>query len=265
MDKPYDIYDYEVLDRNGHRLGPITGFWVDDTTGEPEFASVKTGWLAGKQHVIPIRDAAFDYSAKKLRVPYEERLIRDAPGFDEAHDFSPAEEERIYAHYRLSRGLDASKHPLAGRAALGKGSRKPALSGRAKTAEHAATRETTEIPLYEERVDVGKEMVADREVRLRKVVRTETVNVPVDLTRERIEIERIPPSELRGTYSGRAFGEMEDVVMTERHEEPVIRKHDEIVGGVRAHRETETERRDVSAVVRREDVEIDRGEESDLR
>lgn len=261
MEKPYDIYDYEVLDRSGRRLGPITGFWVDESTGKPEFASVKTGWLAGKQHVIPIRDAFFDYNGKKLRVPYDERTVRDAPGFASAHDFSPEEEERIYSHYRLERSLARSPSGLAGRA----GEREGGLMGRERPAmerpaleRRAAERETTEIPLYEERVDVGKEMVEGNQVRLRKVVRTETVNVPVDLTRERIEIERIPADQLRGTYTGRAFGESEDIVLTERREEPVIRKHDEVIGGVRAHREVEHERRDVSTSVRREDVEVDR-------
>jgi stress response protein YsnF len=226
MDAPYDIYDHEVLDRNGRRLGKITGYWVDEATNKPEFASVKTGWLLGKNHVIPIRDAYFDYGGKALRVPYEERVIRDAPSFDAEHALTPAEEERVYSHYRLGRSLGA----------------------RAGTAE---------IPLHEERVDVTKRQVDAGAVRLRKVVRTDVKEVPVELRRERVEIERVPASELRGTYTGRAFVE-DEITMRERREEPVVQKTREVVGGVRATKDVDTRRENVRTDARREDVEIDR-------
>lgn len=234
MEKPYNVYDYEVLDRNGRRLGPVTGLWVDEVTGMPEFASVKTGWLLGKQHIIPVRDAHFDYGSRMLRVPYDERVIRDAPGFDPDHQLIPGEEARIYSHYRLARSpVGVSTH------------------GRERTAE---------IPLHEERVNVGKQSVETGQVRLRKVVRTETREIPVELTRERVHIERLGPHELRGTFSGRAWKDafQEDTItMTERREEPVIEKTRELVGGVRATKEIDTERRHVEANVRREDVEVD--------
>lgn len=254
MEKPYNIYDYEVLDRNGRRLGPITGYWVDEATGQPEFASVRTGWLVGKQHIIPIRDAHFDYGSKMLRVPYDERVIKDAPGFDADHTLNPQEEDRVYAHYRLSRSLERSPTGLADRGV--------GIRGREGVARE--TEQTAEIPLHEERVDVGKRQIEGPAVRLRKVVRTETVNVPVDLTRERINIERLQPNELSGTFSGRRWDEAfreDEITLTERREEPFIEKRSEVVGGVRATKEFDTERREVSADLRREDVEIDRDEE----
>lgn len=239
MEKPYNIYDYEVLDRNGRRLGPIRGYWVDETTGQPEFASIKTGWLLGKEHVIPIRDAYFDYAGRRLRVPYEERVIKDAPGFATDHNLSPAEEARIYDHYRLDR------------------TRLSRMGGLRSDAGRMGAERTAEIPLHEEKVNVGKQQVEGGQVRLRKVVKTDTVDVPVELTRERIDIERVPASQLRGTFTQRPFEE-DEVVLRERREEPVVEKTREVVGGVRATRELETERRDVRADVRREDVEIDR-------
>ena len=249
MEKPYNIYDYEVLDRNGQRLGPVRGFWVDESTGQPEFASIKTGWLMGKEHVIPIRDAYFDYAGKKLRVPYEERVIKDAPGFAPDHNLSDEEESRVYRHYSLERGFGRSPTGLPQR---GTSLRKEGRLG--------AQERTTEMPLHEERVDVGKRTVEGDQVRLRKVVKTDTIDVPVELTRERIDIERIPARELRGTFTQRPF-EDDEIVLRERREEPVIEKRNEVVGGVRATRDVETERRDVRADVRREDVEIDRDAE----
>lgn len=249
MEQPYNIHDYEVLDRNGRKLGAITGFWIDDATGKPEFASVKTGWLMGKNHMIPIRDAHFDYGGRRLRVPYSEQMIKKAPSFQPDHNLSPQEEQQIYSHYHLDRSTSRSPTGLP--------SRGEANLGRA-TGERE--QRSVEMPLREEKVDVGKRQVQDGAVRLRKVVKTETREIPVELTRERVEIERIPAKDLKGTFSGRSWGDAfreDEVVMSERHEEADIRKTSEVVGGVRAHKEIDTERRDVRADVRREDVEID--------
>lgn len=262
MEKPYDIHDYEVLDRNGRPLGAITGFWVDESTGKPEFASIKTGWLMGKNHLIPIRDAHFDYAGKRLRVPYAEERIRNAPSFAPEHRLSPQEEERIYSHYRLERSLSRSPSGLPSR---GEAERTGPLGQAGAPRGPASERETVEMPLREERVDVGTRQVEGDTVRLRKVVKTETREIPVDLMRERVQIERIPASELKGTYSGRSWGEAfreDEVVMTERREEPEIRKTTDVVGGVRATREIETERRDVRADVRREEVDVERDDEA---
>lgn len=250
MEKPYNLYEYDVLDRNGRRLGPITALWVDEATGKPEFASVKTGWLLGKSHVIPIRDAHVDYAGRRLRVPYAQETIRDAPGFDPDHSLSPQEEQRVYAHYHLDRSLSRSPTGLPSRSHVGREER------------------SVEMPLHEEKARVGKQEVEAGQVRLRKVVKTETVNVPVELTRERIEIERLPADQLRGTFSGRPWKDTfreDEYVMTERREEPVIEKTREVVGGIRAHKEVDTERRDIRADVRREDVEVDRDTDVDRR
>ena len=258
---PYDIYDYDVLDATGRRLGSLTGFWVDGATNKPEFASVKTGWLMGKNHVIPIRDAQIDHSNRRIRVPYEERLIKDAPGFDVDHDLTSDEEQRVYRHYDLQRSLGRSPTGLPrGGAGAGFG------AGGAQGGLGRGGERTAEIPLHEEKVDVGKRDVEDSVVRLRKVVRTEVREVPVELRRERVDIERVPASEMRGAGGRGGIGEgafqEREITMRERREEPVIEKTREVVGGVRATKHVETERENVRADVRREDVEVDRDDET---
>lgn len=256
---PYDIYDYDVLDRNGRRIGPLTGFWVDEATNKPEFASVKTGWLMGKNHVIPIRDAQIDHGNRAIRIQYEERLIRDAPGFAVDQDLSSDEEDRVYQHYGLQRSLRRSPTglPRGGPATGAAGNLPRGELGRGEAGR------TEEIPLHEERVDVGKRQVEEGVVRLRKVVRTEVRDVPVELRRERVDIERVPASELRGTSArGPGAFQEEEITMRERREEPVIEKSREVVGGVRATTREETERENVRTETRREDVEVDRDDET---
>lgn len=250
MEAPYDIYDYDVFDASGRRVGALNGFWVDDATNQPEFASVKTGWILGRNHLIPIRDARFDHANRGIHVSYDESQIRDAPSFAPDHALTDAEEERVYSHYRLGRNMERSPTGLPGETA------RRGVATRGAEARAAETR-TAEIPLHEERVSVGKRMVEEGGVRLRKVVRSEVREIPVELRREHIEIERVPPGQLKERAAGEAFRE-QDVTLTERHEEPVIEKTSEVVGGVRATTNVETERQNVRADVRREDIEIDR-------
>ena len=56
---------------------------------------------------------------------------------------------------------------------------------------------TVEVPLSEEEVKVGKRTVGAGEVKLHKTVTTEQVNVPVELKREDIVVERVPLTKLR--------------------------------------------------------------------
>ena len=247
---PYDIYDYEIIDANGRRLGRLTGYWVDETTNEPEFASVKTGWFLGKEHLIPIRAGQVDHSARAIRVPYEERLIRDAPGFAADHRLTDDEEAHVYAHYALG-----DRYARGGLGRFGRDA-------------EGTEREAVDIPLHEESVQVGKRVVEEGAVRLRKVVRTEVREVPVDLRRERVDIERIPARELQGrgdiATRGEAFRE-DEITMTERREEPVVEKSREVVGGVRATKTIEHDRETIRADLKREDVEVDRDADLDRR
>src|SRR2546423_15287435 len=52
--------------------------------------------------------------------------------------------------------------------------------------------QNTGIPLYEESLNVGKREVEAGSVRLRKIVRTETVSQPIELRHEELVIDREP-------------------------------------------------------------------------
>ena len=58
--------------------------------------------------------------------------------------------------------------------------------------------EEASVKLTEEQVKVGKREVTAGGVRLRKFIRTETVNQPVELRREELVIERVPANETTG-------------------------------------------------------------------
>jgi uncharacterized protein (TIGR02271 family) len=115
--------------------------------------------------------------------------------------------------------------------------------------------EEVEVPVSEEQLQVGKRQVEAGRVRLRKVVHTEQQQVPVELRREQVDVQRIPAS---GTdVPDTAFQEQEiDVPVMQ--EEPVASKEAHVTGQVRVGKDVETETRTVGGQVRREDVELDK-------
>jgi uncharacterized protein (TIGR02271 family) len=112
-----------------------------------------------------------------------------------------------------------------------------------------------EVPLSEEEVKVGKRTVGAGEVNLQKKVSTEQVNVPVELKREDVVIERVPAHETEP--AGKEPFQEERVEVPLSREEPVVEKETRVTGGVRVRKTEGTERETIQESVRREDIDID--------
>jgi uncharacterized protein (TIGR02271 family) len=118
-----------------------------------------------------------------------------------------------------------------------------------------ATRESTiEVPLSEEEVKVGKRTVGAGEVKLHKTVTTEQVNVPVELKREDIVVERVPAHEVE---AGKGAFQEEVIKVPLSREEPVVEKEVHVTGGVRVRKTEGTDKETIQETVRREDVDVD--------
>lgn len=113
------------------------------------------------------------------------------------------------------------------------------------------------IPLSEEQVHVGKREVESGGVTIRKEVRTETVNTPVELRREEIVVERTAPGEGEGRRVPEDAFEEGQVHIPLTREEPVIHKEAHVVGEVQVSKREGTEHREVSETVRKEDVKVE--------
>lgn len=106
----------------------------------------------------------------------------------------------------------------------------------------------------EEQLQVGKRQVQAGEVQVHKTVHTEHQDVPVQLARENVEMERVDlPA---GEVSADAFQEREIEVPFSR-EEPVVSKSTHATVEVRLHKDVEIEKQTVGGTVRRSEVEID--------
>lgn len=119
------------------------------------------------------------------------------------------------------------------------------------------------VPLYEEQLKVGKREVEAGRLRLRKIVRTETVQQPVELRHEGIVVERGAPSGGAETR-GNAF-EGEEIYIPWRREEPVVEKQTRVREEVRARKTGGVEREVVRGKVRKEDVSVEKRRDEEHR
>jgi hypothetical protein len=103
MIHPADIREWrghDVVDAEGHKVGPLEAVYTDTTTDEPAMATVRTG-LPTRQRLVfvPLDEAVAgpDY----LRVRYDKALVKKAPSIG-TDDVLPAEEEEaVFRHYGI--------------------------------------------------------------------------------------------------------------------------------------------------------------------
>ena len=240
-----------MVDRDGDRIGDIDAIYVDDQTGEPEWALVNTGFFGTRSTFVPIAQASA--YGDQVQVPYEKQLIKDAPNMDPDGHLSEQEEQELWRHYGLeygtgyaagSAGTDRDATDDTDRDTVGRDTSGP-------TTDDAMTRS-------EEELRVGTETRERGRARLRKYVVTEEQQVTVPVQREEVRVEREPITDanLDDATSGPAISEEEHEV-TLREEEVVVEKRAVPKERVRLDTETVTEERQVSEEVRKEQIEIE--------
>ncbi|MFD7924147.1 PRC-barrel domain-containing protein [Streptomyces sp. NPDC059740] len=95
---PRTLIGRKALDRHGAKIGTVDEVYLDDATGEPEWAAVRTG-LFSRDAFVPLEPSELEGDV--LRVPYDRKLVREAPDFGVGRHLSPEQELQLYHHYRL--------------------------------------------------------------------------------------------------------------------------------------------------------------------
>ncbi|MFF4955417.1 PRC-barrel domain-containing protein [Streptomyces chattanoogensis] len=102
---PRSLIGRKAFDRNGTKIGTVDEVYLDDATGEPEWAAVRTG-LFSRDAFVPLEPS--ELAEEGLRIPYDRKLIKDAPDFGVGRHLSPEQELQLYHHYRLDISSPAS-------------------------------------------------------------------------------------------------------------------------------------------------------------
>ena len=248
LNDPSTITGAPVRGSGGEKLGKVDAIYYDDATDAPEWAAVKSGLFGKHVSLVPLAQASWDGDA--LTVPFDKAALEAAPHHDPDAAISATDEDELYRHYGLTGGrtaTDGRRDIVDEPGTVGHDTSGP-------TTDEAMTRS-------EENLRVGTETVQTGQARLRKHVVTENQQVTVPVTREEVTLEREPITEAgRGAaYDGPAISEEEHEV-TLRAERPVVDVEAVPVERVRLGKETVTEQETVGGEVRKEEVELDRGD-----
>ncbi|MYT75109.1 MULTISPECIES: PRC and DUF2382 domain-containing protein [unclassified Streptomyces] len=278
INNPDALVGLTAYDRTGEKIGSVERVYLDDRTGKPGWATVKTGLFGMKETFVPLSGAS--RTDERLQVMYTKEAVKDAPRVDADQHLSEAEQQELYAHYGLTRptagtGGNRPERPAAApdlRGTAGAAGAAGAASGYAtgeSTGRHAAgarepamrgaadvpEKETeTELIRSEERLRVGVENQEVGHAHLRKVVETEDVTTSVPLSHEEVRVVREPITEADAKRA--TIGEAETEV-TLHAERAVVSKETVPVERVRLETEKVTETKEVSDTVRKERIEYD--------
>lgn len=91
------LYNADVVDRDGDSLGGVGQVYLDDNTGDPAWVTVKTGFFGTKETFVPLNDA--DFGDGTIRLPYEKGYIKDAPNMEADQHLSESEQDELYRYY----------------------------------------------------------------------------------------------------------------------------------------------------------------------
>jgi uncharacterized protein (TIGR02271 family) len=252
-----------MVDLAGDKLGTIDAIYLDDETGQPEWATVTRGLFTAKTAFVPIAQA--QDMGDSVQVPYDKQQVIDAPSPQTDGSLSQDEEAELYRHY----GLDYSEHRSDSGLPAGTGQdvdpRDLDRDGVYDEVQGTSVGRDTSGPTTddamtrsEEELRVGTAARETGRVRLRKYVTTETQQVTVPVQREEVRVEREPITDanLDAATSGPEISEEEHEV-TLHEETPVVEKRAVPKERVRMDTETVTDERQVSEEVRKEQIKVD--------
>ncbi|MDO5712211.1 MAG: PRC and DUF2382 domain-containing protein [Micrococcales bacterium] len=261
-----NLYNATVYDQDGDKIGGVAQVYLDDQSGRPNWATVKTGFFGTKETFVPLDDA--DVSGDDIRVPYTKDFVKDAPNMDADVHIDEAQETELYRYY--SKSHDQDRTGVAGGAAEDRRDRDFGDQGVAgpqrDVLEHDADRprETVDVDRdraesvvrHEEEVHVGTERVETGRLRLRKHVVTEQKTVTVPVSREEYTLEREPIADGERVGAAGEVGE-EEIGVTVHEERPVVEKEVVAKERIGLGKETVTEDREVTTDVSKEEVTLE--------
>ena len=245
----------DVVGRSGEKIGDIGLIYLDITTSEPEWVTVRTGLFGTSESFVPLSGARI--AGYDIQVDYDKDIVKDAPRVDVGKQLSFEEEQQLYAHYGLASTQSAGFQ--TGDVDYNPGGTTVGYDTSSPTTDDAMTRS-------EEQLNVGTRSQEAGRARLRKYVVTENVTQTIPVSREEVRLEREPITEenLGAARSGPEISEEEHEVIL--HEErPVVEKEAVPVERLRLNTETVTEQETVSGDVRKEQIEADIDDDRTIR
>jgi uncharacterized protein (TIGR02271 family) len=244
----YDWQGRTIVGSDDEKIGKVDEVYLDESSGKPEWATVKSGLFGSKSNFVPLASATA--AGEDVKVQVTKGQVKDAPGVEADGELSQEEEKKLFEHYNVPYTDEGSV--TATGAPQGRRPENGHDAGDADT-DQAMTRS-------EEELRVGTRSVESGRVRLRKYVVTEMVTKTVPVQHEEVRIEREPITDAnRGAaLDGPEISEQEHEVVL--HEDQVVVDKDVVAKErVKLGKETVGGEQEVSEEVRKEQIETENG------
>lgn len=95
------LTDADVIDQNGDKVGAVGQIYLDDATGQPAWASVKSGLFGLRESFVPLQTA--EVANGNISVPFTKDVIKDAPRVDADNHLDDSQQATLYSYYGLER------------------------------------------------------------------------------------------------------------------------------------------------------------------
>jgi sporulation protein YlmC with PRC-barrel domain len=91
-----------LVDANGEKIGKLEDVYVDVETDEPQFATVKEGFLVGR-HLTFVPLGGIQVGPDGLQVSVTKEQVRSAPDLAmHGEELSQEDESKLYHHFELN-------------------------------------------------------------------------------------------------------------------------------------------------------------------
>ena len=91
----------ELVDRFGERIGNLEEVYFDVETDEPQFGTVKEGWIGRHLTLVPL--TGITIGPDNLQAAVSKQQVKDAPNIAlQGGELTQADESALYHHYQLN-------------------------------------------------------------------------------------------------------------------------------------------------------------------
>ena len=91
----------DLVDNQGERIGKLEEVYFDIETDEPQFGTVKEGFIGRHLTFVPL--TGITIGPNNLQVPVTKQQVKHAPNIElQGGELSQADESALYHHYQLN-------------------------------------------------------------------------------------------------------------------------------------------------------------------
>jgi hypothetical protein len=93
-----------MVDPVGDEIGTIQAVYIDDTTAQPEWFAVKTGWFGRSVNFVPV--TATSVRGLDVQSLYSKATVQESPKVESEGHLTPDEQHALFDYYDVNNIAD---------------------------------------------------------------------------------------------------------------------------------------------------------------